>query len=174
MWPAARWLQRSLLDPADGLDLARLRMGAPLSHVLVLAPTAVALQEVLEAPVPRVLGADPPMTEQRAAAAQGWQHPVLQAPGRVLAAASASSAPVCVSGGGCEPLRYSRARADKEGAHCAAAPAQGRQRGAVVTQLHPPALEVLILEEHQPAVPVVLPPRGARHWHGCSAQSPGQ
>lgn len=58
---------RSLLDPADGLDLARLRVGPPLPHVLVLARGAVALQEVLEAPVARVLRADPPATEQRAA-----------------------------------------------------------------------------------------------------------
>lgn len=67
---------RSLLDPADGLDLARLRVGAPLPHVLVLARGAVALQEVLEAPVARVLRADPPATdrEHRAALARGWRH----------------------------------------------------------------------------------------------------
>lgn len=46
---------QSLLDPADGLHLARLCMGAPLPNVLVLAGMAVTLQEVLEAPVPGVL-----------------------------------------------------------------------------------------------------------------------
>jgi len=46
---------QSLLDPADGLHLARLSMGAPLPNVLILSGVAVALQEVLEAPVPGVL-----------------------------------------------------------------------------------------------------------------------
>lgn len=62
---------RSLLDPADGLDLARLRVGPPLADVLVLARGAVALQEVLEAPVPRVLRAHPPAAERSAALARG-------------------------------------------------------------------------------------------------------
>lgn len=71
---------------------------------------------------------------------------------------------------GRSPPGYSRSGADEEGAHGAAAPAQGGQRGAVVAQLPSPALEVLLLEEHQPAVPVVLPPRWARRWHGCPGQ----
>lgn len=75
---------------------------------------------------------------------------------------------------GCKPPGYSRAGADEEGAHSAAAPAQGGQRGAVVAQLPPLALEVLLLEEHQPAAPVVLPPRGAWRWHGRPARPPGQ
>lgn len=152
---------RSLLDPADGLDLARLRVGPPLPHVLVLARGAVALQEVLEAPVPRVLRADPPATEQRAAVARGWRHR-----GRVPAAAGASSARLRAPAvpAGCKP-RYSRSGADKEGAHGAAAPAQGGQRGAVVAHLCPLALEVLLLKEHQPAPSVVLRPRRARLWH---------
>ena len=50
----------SVLQDADGLHLARLSMGAPLPNVLILSGVAVALQEVLEAPVPGVLRADPP------------------------------------------------------------------------------------------------------------------
>lgn len=139
-WPRCG---RSLLDPADGLHLARLRVGAPLPHVLVLAGAAVALQQVLEAAVPWVLRADPPGAE--GSASQGWGH----RDGAGDARCRGSRCP-----------RYSRAGADEEGADGAAAPAQGGQRGAVVAQLPPPALEVLLLEQHQPATPVVLQREG--------------
>lgn len=159
---------RSLLDPADGLDLARLRVGPPLPHVLVLARGAVALQEVLEAPVPRVLRADPPATEQRAAVARGGRHrgalTLGEGPGSCQSTLGPAACPGARSWQAASP-GYSRAGADKEGAHGAAAPAQGGQRGAVVAHLCPLALEVLLLKEHQPAPPVVLRPRRARLWH---------
>lgn len=63
---------------------------------------------------------------------------------------------------------YSRAGADEEGTHGTAIPAQLGQRGAVVAQLPPPALEVLLLEQQQLAAPVLLH-RDAQHWHGYAS-----
>lgn len=53
LWPG------SLLDPADGLHLGAVGVGAQFPEVLVFASVAVALHDVLEAAVPGQLAAHP-------------------------------------------------------------------------------------------------------------------
>lgn len=64
----------------------------------------------------------------------------------------------------CPP--YLRASVDPEGAHLAAAPAHGSERGVVLTQVSLAAQEVLLFKDGHLAVPVVL------RWGGGEREGP--